>query len=205
MLSWERSGMSCVGILSKTDRVLQGLHTTLCVYQIHYVGMTISTTSWCHQMETYHALPALCVGNLPVIAGSTWQRPVTRRFDAFIDVCLNKRLSKQSGCRWFEAPWRSLWRHCNGKDVIIMWRVRFAVIRCFDVYQRKIWINQRLSRWIFLPGQRLYLSAQSWNIQFVSCKMNINLDLRFIIANVYIYLVSGTMSYVVIKHDFQHI
>ena len=26
---------------------------------------------------------------------------------------LNKRLSKQSRCRWFETPLCSLWRHCN--------------------------------------------------------------------------------------------
>ena len=41
-------------------------------------------------------------------------QPVTRRFDVFFDVCLNKRLSKQSGRRWFETPSPSLWRHFNG-------------------------------------------------------------------------------------------
>ena len=32
-----------------------------------------------------------------------------------IDLCVNKRLSKQSGRRWFEMPSRSLWSHCNEK------------------------------------------------------------------------------------------
>ena len=41
------------------------------------------------------------------------QWPVTRSFDAFFDLCLNKRLSKQSRRKWFEGPSRSLWRHCN--------------------------------------------------------------------------------------------
>ena len=41
------------------------------------------------------------------------QRPVTRGFDVFLDVHLNKRLSKQSRGWWFEMPWRSLWWHCN--------------------------------------------------------------------------------------------
>ena len=41
------------------------------------------------------------------------QRPVTWSFDVFFDLCLNKRLSKQSRCRWFETPSHSLWRHCN--------------------------------------------------------------------------------------------
>ena len=30
-------------------------------------------------------------------------RPVTRSFDAFFDLCLDKRLGKQSKRRWFEA------------------------------------------------------------------------------------------------------
>ena len=41
------------------------------------------------------------------------QRPVTQSFDAFFDLRLNKRLSKQSRRWWFETPSRSLWRHCN--------------------------------------------------------------------------------------------
>ena len=40
-------------------------------------------------------------------------RPVTRRFGVLFDICLNKRLSKQSSRWWFEAPSRALWRHCN--------------------------------------------------------------------------------------------
>ena len=31
----------------------------------------------------------------------------------FLGLCLNKRLSKQSGRRWFEMPSRALWRHCG--------------------------------------------------------------------------------------------
>ena len=41
------------------------------------------------------------------------QRPVTRSFDVFFDLCPNKRLSKQPRGWWFETPSRSLWRHCN--------------------------------------------------------------------------------------------
>ena len=42
-----------------------------------------------------------------------FKRPVTRSFDVFFDVRLNKRLSKQSRCCWFETPSSSSWRHCN--------------------------------------------------------------------------------------------
>ena len=41
------------------------------------------------------------------------QRPVTQSFDVFFDLCLNKRLSKQSWGWWFETPPRPLWRHRN--------------------------------------------------------------------------------------------
>ena len=45
----------------------------------------------------------------------TGHRPVTWSFDVFFDLRLNKRLSKQSWCCWFETPWRSLWCHPNGQ------------------------------------------------------------------------------------------
>ena len=41
------------------------------------------------------------------------QRPVTRSFDVFFDLRLNKRLSKQPWGWWFETPSWSLWRHRN--------------------------------------------------------------------------------------------
>ena len=62
---------------------------------------------------TFSALLSLCEGNSPVTGGFPSQRLVTRSFDAFFNLRLNKRLSKQSRRRWFAAPLRSLWRHCN--------------------------------------------------------------------------------------------
>ena len=38
---------------------------------------------------------------------------VTRSYEVFFDLCLNKRLSNQSRGRLFEPPSRPLWRHCN--------------------------------------------------------------------------------------------
>ena len=64
---------------------------------------------WCHQMETFSALLAICAGNSPVPA----QRPVTRSFDVFFDLRPNKRLSKQPWGWWFETPSHPLWRHRN--------------------------------------------------------------------------------------------
>ena len=68
---------------------------------------------WRHPMETFSAFQALCRGNSPVTGGFPAQRPVTRSFDAFFDLHLNKGLSKQSWGWWFEMPSRSLWRQCN--------------------------------------------------------------------------------------------
>ena len=48
------------------------------------------------------------------------QRPVTRGFGVIFGLCLNKRLSKQSRCRWFETPSHSLWRHCNARTSTIL-------------------------------------------------------------------------------------
>ena len=59
------------------------------------------------------ALLALCAGNSPVTGEFPSQRPVTQSFDVFFDLCLNKRLGKQSWGWWFEMPLRPLWHHCN--------------------------------------------------------------------------------------------
>ena len=61
---------------------------------------------------------AICVGNSPVTGEFPTQRPVTRSFDVFFDLRLNKRLSKQSWGRWFATLLRPLWRHCNGSRVM---------------------------------------------------------------------------------------
>ena len=44
---------------------------------------------------------------------SPHKRPVTRSFDVFFDLRLNKWLSKQSWGWWFVTALRPLWRHCN--------------------------------------------------------------------------------------------
>ena len=44
------------------------------------------------------------------------QRPVTRSFDVFLDLRLNKRLGKQSWGWWSETLSCPLWRHCNGHN-----------------------------------------------------------------------------------------
>ena len=52
-------------------------------------------------METFSAL--LAIFDSPVPGEFPAQRPVTRSFDVFLDLRLNKRLSKQPAGWWFET------------------------------------------------------------------------------------------------------
>ena len=60
-------------------------------------------------MEAFSALLAICAGHSPVTGEFPAQKPVTRSFDVFFDLRLNKRLSEQSRRRLFEMPLGSLW------------------------------------------------------------------------------------------------
>ena len=73
----------------------------------------LATSWWCYQMETFSALLAICAGNSRVHGEFPSQRPVTRSFDVFFDLRLNKRLSKQSWGWWFETLSSLLWCHSN--------------------------------------------------------------------------------------------
>ena len=81
-------------------------------------------TWWRHQMETFSAWLAICAGNSPVPGEFPAQRPVTRSFDVFLDLRLNKRLSKQSRCWWFEMPSRPLWRHNSVNTRCDVWSAK---------------------------------------------------------------------------------
>ena len=69
---------------------------------------------WRLQMETFSALLVICAGSSPVPGEVPAKRPVTRSFDVFFYLRLNKRLSKQSWGWRFETLSRPLWRQCNG-------------------------------------------------------------------------------------------
>ena len=68
---------------------------------------------WRHQMETFSPLLSICAGNSPASGEFPAQTPVTRSFEVFFDLSLNKRLRKQSWGWWFETLSRPLLRHCN--------------------------------------------------------------------------------------------
>ena len=76
---------------------------------------------WRHQMETFSALLAICVGTSRASGEFPAQRPVTRSFDVFFDLRLNKWLSKQPWGSRFETPSSPLWRHCNAGQYCGCW------------------------------------------------------------------------------------
>ena len=100
-------------------------------YHIYGIRQNWPDPWWRHQMETFSALLAICVGNSPVTGEFPSQRPVTRNFDVFFDLCLNKRLCKQSRRRWFETSSRSLGRHCNDMRVSLTYRYCHVEIHCW--------------------------------------------------------------------------
>ena len=67
---------------------------------------------WRHQMKYFPRHWPLC-GEFTGTGEYPAQRPVTRSFDVFCDLRLNKRLSKQPWGWWIETPPWSLWCHCN--------------------------------------------------------------------------------------------
>ena len=124
-------------------------------------------------METFSALLAICAGNSPVPSEFSAQRPVTRSFDVFFDLRLNKRLSKQSWGWWFATLPCPSWRHCNGSRPWSWmidshpFRPPIPEIRLFQTLTLKLQCQGHGC------GQRprLYKSAQ-YLLDFFSCHTN---------------------------------
>ena len=108
--SWELVGFNY--LISKGNQYHMtsnpGLH-----FHLSFPEISQMHTWWRHQMKTFSALLAICAGNSPVTGEFPAQRPVTRSFDVLLDLCLCKRLSKQSWGWWSETLSHPLWRHCN--------------------------------------------------------------------------------------------
>ena len=98
-------------------------------YFVNCILLVPNYTWWRHQMETFSALLAICAGNSP---GNS-QRPVTRSFDVFFGLLLNKRLSEQSWGWWFETLWHPLWRLRNATTSIrvSLWKDGIHCMFCY--------------------------------------------------------------------------
>ena len=92
-------------------------------------------------------LLAICAGNSPFTGELPAQRPVTRSFDVFFDLRLNKRLSKKWWGWWFEAPSCPLWRHCNAYigSTKYAWRIQDTNLLSIRNWSRPVKLNQAKS------------------------------------------------------------
>ena len=96
LLTLETAHHSCMtgNIYSEdVDSVVEAIKT---IWTQENSDITGEEAWWRHQMETFSALLALCMGNSPVTGEFPSQRPVTQSCDVLFDLRLNKRLSKQS-------------------------------------------------------------------------------------------------------------
>ena len=114
----------------------------------HLLHLYFLCSWWRHQMETCSRHWLLCgefTGDCGEFTGEfPSHRPVTRSFDVFFDLRLNKRMVKQSRRRLFETPSRSSWRHCivvpNSDPVIRPTVGSFGVQRVTLV---QFWIGEK--------------------------------------------------------------
>ena len=97
-------------VLSSHKRNSHKLPTILSYGMMIVISMM---TSW--NGNIFHVTGHLC-GEFTGPGEFPAQRPVTRSFDVFFDLHLNRRLSKQSWGWWFEMPSRPLWRHINARE-----------------------------------------------------------------------------------------
>ena len=69
------------------------------------------------------------------------QNPLTGSFDVFFDLRLHKRSSEQSKRRWFETPWRPLWRHFTACVYRFISNIMGLFLRQISVYASSDCIN----------------------------------------------------------------
>ena len=132
-------------------------------------------TGWPHQIERFCALLALCSEeNPPVIGGFSSQRPVmtggfpserpvTRSFDIFFDLRLNKWLSKESRRRWCGMQSRHY-------DVTVMrWPGHTALFSTLSEMASRVERSSKyLCRWLVIARYNDW-----YNVVFLSYTNNI--------------------------------
>ena len=94
------------------------------------------------------------------------QRPVTRSFDVFFDLPLNKRLSKQPWGWSFETPSWSLWRHRNDhKNMTQIIHPLVGLSSHFNAFDLKCGSSSRniISNTLHKHGNVAYIETQMWS------------------------------------------
>ena len=143
--------------------------------------------------------------NWPFVRGihrSRWiprTETVTRGFDVFFDLRLNKRLSKQSWGWWFETLPRPLWRHSKGLRCVDIcfypWRVKFSEFNASRLLKStcKTWPLSILSSLRFETLTKLseIHDNDHWLIKLVHTRttiMRIIFQTIYICVYIYVYI-----------------
>ena len=117
---------------------LKHRHPT-CLISLQMLTIVFRKNSWRQSMMTssngnvFRVTGPLC-GEFIGPGEFSTQRPVTRSFDVFFDLRLNKRLSKQPWGWWFVTPSCPLWRQCNVCLLAAFWTLSNCFIMLFTSY-----------------------------------------------------------------------
>ena len=109
--SWMNKNSICVYVLGYTQVVWRFKVSSSRV--IHWTQYHDDVMNWKHFPRYWPFVRG--IHRSPM---NSPQRPVTRNFDVFFDLRLNKRLSKQWWGWWFKTLSRPLWRHRNVEEII---------------------------------------------------------------------------------------
>ena len=110
----------------------------------------------------------------PVSGEFPAQRPVTRSFDVFFDLRLNKQLNKQSWDWWLKTLSRSLWWHCNENDSAPVRCVLFceflqtfsrSILNLGFNWSRKSWLSVMSMKWYYCCYVVINTSAYIFKIR----------------------------------------
>ena len=126
-------------------------------------NMTAPESIMTSSMETFSALLAICAGNSPVPGEFPAQRPVTRSFDIFFDLRLNKR--------WKNNPQAGdLRRYPAHYDVTLMSEARKgALLEWINV--NTDWMNNQVINTLFV-GYNYLSIAKLQRLNFWSLRID---------------------------------
>ena len=134
----------------------------------HRICCFLCHSWWCHQMEIFSALLALCEGNPPVTGGFPSQRPVTRSFAVFFDLHLTKRATCDLRC------------HCTHYDITVMYHQSFGATMGVYAIPTHLWTpHGKLSKLHLLIITERQLKC-TW---FLKLRLRLRLRLRQCLFN----------------------
>ena len=160
---WTNAGILLIGPLGRNfNEILSEILT----FSFKKARLNVSSAEWGLFGLGLNVLMALCAGNSPVISEFHRQRPVTRNFGIFFDLHLNKQLSKQLRCQWFETPPRSLWRHCN-EVIIYTYSVSMSVVFVNETPGTVVYWQMIYNTWVMfchVMGIYIHYWYSGWSI-----------------------------------------